>query len=266
MALWGDELAQAIDIFDDQSKILDSSGKGDLNAFQENLGTFHLDPLQVRLFKGSSEDVDHGYIIQQADPVRFISVDGGYGSSIVQNDLRLAEKIVASCGVIALDDYRRAVWPDVTAGYTLWWEKTDSDIIPFACGSNKLFLCREDFTGAYRAALTTPFLVHFYSSSYSSGNAVIDSYRVDLIEQDEARMKNVIALMFKISRPEMFVALKTRMRCNPNCSHSNGLHLGITKPYKRMRIPQRFIPAFDGRRQADLVSLKGDDRQSLVNR
>jgi len=216
MALRSDELALCIDIFDDQSKNLDSSGKGDFNSFQANLAKFHLDPLRIRVFKGSSEDVNHDYILQQVGPVRFFSVDGGHWNSIVQNDLRLAEKTLARDGIIALDDYCRAEWPDVTAGYTLWREKTESDIIPFAAGSNKLFLCRKDFAAAYRAALKTPFLAHYFSKSYQSENAEMDCYRVELVEQDETRIKSAFALILKILQPDIFVALMGRIRGNPN--------------------------------------------------
>jgi len=212
MALRGDELALCIDVFDDQSKNLDASGKGDLNSFQANLAKFGIDPSRIRVFKGSSEDVNHDYILQQVGPVRFFSIDGGHWRSIVQNDLCLAEKTLTRDGVIALDDYCRAEWPDVTTGYTLWQEKTESDIIPFAAGSNKLFLCRKDSAAAYCTALKTPFLSHYFSKSYRSENAEVDCYRVELVKQDEERMKSALALMLKIFRPDIFIALKTKVR------------------------------------------------------
>lgn len=216
MALRDDELALCVDIFDDQSKNLDTSGKGDFNSFQANLAKFHIDPLKTRVFKGSSENVNPDYILQQVGPVRFFSVDGGHWNSIVQNDLRLAEKTLAQGGVIALDDYCRAEWPDVTAGYSLWQENTGSDIIPFASGSNKLFLCRRDFASAYRAALKTSFLIPYLSKSYHSGNADVDCYRVELVEQDETPVKKALALILKIFRPDMFLALRAWGRRKPS--------------------------------------------------
>ena len=143
MALRSDERALCIDLFDDQSKNLDSSGRGDFHAFQENLSKFQIDASRIHLVKGSSEDVTCDDILRQVGPVRFFSVDGGHWKSIVQNDLRLAERCLSPDGVLALDDYCRAEWPDVTAGYALWQQETASDIIPFAVGSNKLFLCRK---------------------------------------------------------------------------------------------------------------------------
>ena len=216
MALRDSELALCIDVFDDQSKNLDSSGKGDFSSLQANLAEFHLDPLRIRVVRGSSEDVDHDDILQQVGPVRFFSIDGGHWKSIVQNDLRLAERTLARGGVIALDDYCRAEWPEVTAGYTLWREKTESDIIPFAAGSNRLFLCRRDFAAAYRAALQSPFLVHYFSKSYRSDNAEVDCYRVELVKQDETTMKEALGLILKLFRPDIFVALLAKIRRNPN--------------------------------------------------
>lgn len=215
MALRSDELALCIDVFDDQRLNLDSSGKGDFNLFQENLAKFHLNPSRIQVFKGSSEDVGCKHILQKVGPVRFFSVDGGHWKSIIRNDLRLAEKSLTSDGVIALDDYYRAEWPDVTTGYTLWQEETESDIIPFAAGSNKLFLCRKGYAAAYRNALKTPFLNHYFGKSYKSEKAEIDSYRVELVEQDEARLKSMLVFMMKLFRPNMFIALKEKFRWIP---------------------------------------------------
>ncbi|AMA08424.1 class I SAM-dependent methyltransferase [Picosynechococcus sp. PCC 73109] len=212
MALKKNELALCIDIFDDQSKNLDLSGKGDFNLFQKNLSMYDIENSNIRIFKGSSEDVTDNYILQQVGPVRFFSIDGGHWKSIVQNDLRLAEKSLSTDGVIALDDYCRADWPDVTTGYKLWQEETESDIIPFAAGSNKLFLCRKSFASAYREALKTPFLCHFFSKTYQSENFEVDSYRVEFVEQDETSVKSALILSLKMFRPDIFIALKSKFR------------------------------------------------------
>lgn len=212
MALKDDELALCIDIFDVQSKNLDASGKGDFDSFQANLAKFHIDHEQVRVFKGSSEDVTSDYILQQIGPVRFFSIDGGHWKSIVQNDLILAEKTLAIGGVIALDDYCRAEWPDVTHGYSLWQERTEAEIIPFATGSNKLFLCQKEYASAYRAALHTPFLRYYLGKSYRTENAEIDCYRVELFNQDEESRTRALELVLKLFRPDMFISLKAKFR------------------------------------------------------
>lgn len=216
MALGENELALCIDIFDAQSKNLDASGKGDFNSFQANLTKFHIDPRQIRVFKGSSEDVTSDYILQQVGPVRFFSVDGGHWKSIVQNDLVLAEKTLAMGGVIALDDYCRAEWPDVTHGYTLWQERTETEIIPFATGSNKLYLCQKEYASAYRAALRTPFLKYYFGKSYRTENAEIDCYRVELYNQDEESKARALELVLKLFRPDLFISLKAKFHRIPN--------------------------------------------------
>jgi hypothetical protein len=211
MALRADELAMCIDLFDDQAKNLDSSGRGDYHSFQENLAKFKIESKRIRTFKGSSEDVSPEYLLQQVGPVRFFSVDGGHWKSIVQNDLRLAEACLSEGGVIALDDYCRADWPDVTAGYAIWQQDTESDIIPFATGSNKLYLCRRSFALAYRTSLKTCFLRYFQGKSYRSESGEVDSYRTDLFEQDETTFARALTLNLKIFRPAIFALLKSRM-------------------------------------------------------
>jgi hypothetical protein len=166
--------------------------------------------VQIRVFKGSSEDVKPEYILQQVGPARVFSVDGGHRKAIVRNDLHLAEKTLTGDGVIALDDYCRAEWPDVTAGFVLWQEETESDIIPFASGSNKLFLCHKESAAMYRTALRTPFLSHYLTKTYRSEDAEVECYRVELVKQDEERMKSALGLMLKIFRPDAFISLQTR--------------------------------------------------------
>lgn len=207
MALQDDEQALCIDVFDEQSKNLDLSGKGNLGVFQKNLAWFNIELPVANIFQASSEDVTPKQVLDQVGPVRFFSVDGGHWSSIVQNDLRLAEATLATGGVVALDDYCRAEWPDVTYGYTLWQEATESDIIPFAIGSNKLFLCRKGYAKAYRKALKTPFLKHYLGKSYKSEIAVMDCYRVEPYNQDEESEKRVSAFMLKLFRPDKFIGL-----------------------------------------------------------
>jgi hypothetical protein len=162
--------------------------------------------------KGSSEDVKPDDILEQVGSVRFFSVDGGHWKSIVQNDLILAEKTLSAEGIIALDDYCRSEWPDVTCGYTLWRNDTKSDIIPFAVGSNKLYLCRKDFAQEYRAALNNPLLREYFTKSHNTDGAVIDCYRLEPFNQDEESTIRAILLSLGIFRPDIYVTLKNMFR------------------------------------------------------
>ncbi len=212
MTLKADEQALCIDLFEDQEKNLDSSGKGDFNAFKKNMEKHDIDFSRIRVLKGSSEDVKSDDILAQVGPVRFFSVDGGHWKSIVQNDLALAEKALSTEGVIALDDYCRAEWPGVTYAYTIWQNDTESDIIPFAVGSNKLYLCRKDYAQKYRAALESSFLRHYFTKSYRADGIEIDCYRVEPFNQDEEHAIRAIGISFSIFRPDIFIALKKWFR------------------------------------------------------
>ena len=212
MALKSGEQALCIDLFDDQKKNLDSSGKGDFDAFKKNIEKHGIEFSMIRILKGSSEDVKPDDILAQVGPVRFFSVDGGHWKSIVQNDLILAENTLSAEGVIALDDYCRAEWPDVTYGYSLWQNDTKSDIIPFAAGSNKLYLCRKDYVQKYRAALKGPLLRQYFTKSYNTDGAVIDCYRLEPYNQDEESAIRAILLSFGIFRPDIFINLKNWFR------------------------------------------------------
>jgi hypothetical protein len=212
MSLKADEQALCIDLFDDQEKNLDSSGKGDFNVFKKNIEKFGFDLSLIRILKGSSEDVRPDDILSQVGQVRFFSVDGGHWESIVRNDLILAEKTLTTEGVIALDDNCRAEWPDVTYGYTLWQNETKSDIVPFASGSNKLYLCRKDYAQKYRAALESPFLSHYFTKSYRTDKSEIDCYRVEAFKQDEESTIRAMLISFSIFRPDIFVTIREWFR------------------------------------------------------
>ena len=202
------EEALCIDLFGDQEKNLDLSGKGDFETFKKNIEKYGIDFSLLRIIQGSSEDVKANDILAQVKPVRFFSVDGGHWKSIVYNDLILAEKTLSAEGVIALDDYFRATWPDVTYGYTSWQHDTKSDIIPFAIGSNKLYLCRKDYASKYRTALENQFLRQYFRKSYNSNGTIIDSYRLEPFRQDEERTIKSILFSFGIFRPDIFVIVK----------------------------------------------------------
>lgn len=205
LALRSDERALAIDLFGDQARNLDGSGVGSRAAFHGNLARFGIDRANVVEIEGSSEYVTPAQITDAVGIVRYFSIDGGHWRGIVQNDLRLAEAVLAPAGVIGLDDYCRTEWPEVTEGYALWRAATTSDVVPFAAGSNKLYLCRRSYRDRYRAALATPFLRRYLTKTYQSGDDAIDNYRVELLSQDEEGLRSAFTNALKIFRPDWFL-------------------------------------------------------------
>ncbi|MEM7020196.1 MAG: hypothetical protein AAF512_23000 [Pseudomonadota bacterium] len=76
MALNETEQALCVDVFDEQEKNLDSSGKGNLNAFNKNLEKYDIAPTLVHILQKSSADVKPEDILALVGPVRFFSVSG----------------------------------------------------------------------------------------------------------------------------------------------------------------------------------------------
>jgi hypothetical protein len=202
LSLKGHELALCIDIFEDQSGNFERSGCGDREVFFENLERFGIDLSRVRVLGESSENVTVDRILNEVGHVRFFSIDGGHWKSIVQNDLALAEGSLVQGGVIALDDVFRADWPEVTFALAPWLERTKTKIVPFACGTNKLYLCHQDFAVAYRESLHTEFLTMFYVKTYRSKDSELDSYRFEVKRYDEADFKEMSRIIMTAFFPD----------------------------------------------------------------
>ncbi len=125
LGLADNEKAYAIDIFDQQHLNKDGSGRGNRDIFEKNLVKFGVAPDAIVIDPRPSDEVKPQDILEAVGPARIFSVDGGHWTSIVQSDLRLAEASIAPHGVIALDDFHRLEWPEVSAGYFAWFGERD---------------------------------------------------------------------------------------------------------------------------------------------
>src|ERR1700761_238614 len=141
LGLRPEEKAYCVDIFSDQHLNKDCSGSGDRAVFERNLARFGIPAPRYVVRQASSMDVTAEDIVEAVGPVRLFSVDGGHWLDIVRNDLAVAEDTLAEGGVIALDDFHRPEWPEVSAGYFKWFETRKKNVVPFAIGFNKLYLC-----------------------------------------------------------------------------------------------------------------------------
>jgi hypothetical protein len=150
------ERAIAIDLFAQQERNVDSSGKGDLEVFLRNVCRWSSsDGLVVH--EGDSTELAGEKLRELAGgPVRFFSVDGGHTKAIVLSDLKLAESAVAPAGVVIVDDVFNEQWPGVATG-TLQYMGDGGQLVPFAIGLNKVFLCSCDYSQRYREALQRSF-------------------------------------------------------------------------------------------------------------
>ncbi len=204
LGLGDDEKAYCIDVFQDQHLNKDSSGKGDMAKFESNIARFGVDTKKIVIDPRSSEQVKPAHILDAVGPVRFFSVDGGHWLKIVQNDLRLAECALADHGVIALDDFHRPEWPDVSAGYFAWHMSRSKPIVPFAIGFNKLYLCLEQWVGFYNQLLTDdPFLSCFLKKHANFQGAIIPVYQEYILPEMKLPRRTVAYL--RVFHPELYL-------------------------------------------------------------
>lgn len=216
LSLKKNELAMCIDLFEDQAKNIDFSGHGDRQILVNNLSNWGLEAgrggSNIRIVTKSSEHITAQHILDVVGRVRFFSIDGGHWEAIVKNDLNLAAGVLVPGGIIALDDIFRAEWPEVTLAFGAWFDRTESasGIVPFACGSNKLYLCPRDYASRYRECLRTDFLTTFYAKTYKSKHFELDSYKTETRDWDEADFQQVCRTILKTFFPDFLIMLKTR--------------------------------------------------------
>jgi hypothetical protein len=138
-----DELCFAIDVFDEQRLNVDCSGRGSSSVFLSHVET--LMASQQRSFRVVQRDTTSFSIIDIVNlfgkkGVKFFSIDAGHTVQHACNDLTLAQEVLVSGGVIALDDYMSVHWPGVTEGFYRFMHFQNRRLKPFLFFQNKLFL------------------------------------------------------------------------------------------------------------------------------
>jgi len=207
MCLNNNEKAYGIDIFDKQEFNLDKSGNGSLSKFKKNLGIFNIPFEVVVIDNRQSEIINKLDILEKVGRIRFFSIDGGHWKDVVTSDLFLAENTIADGGVIALDDFLRSEWPDVSLGYFSWLNETNSNIVPFAIGFNKLYLCEKSYADTYIKLLeTSTFLKFFKAKNYSFLGNNIPIFNHYLLP--EWSFSRQIKHFFKINFPNFYVKFR----------------------------------------------------------
>lgn len=145
------EKAVAIDLFGDQHLNVDRSGGGDLERFQSNLRR-HADARRLVVHQGNSLDLSGADLVRLAEgPLRLVSVDGGHTARHAAHDLGVAEAALADGGIIVVDDVFNERWPGVCDGVHRFFADRPN-LVPFAIGANKTYLCRPSHRDVYRDA------------------------------------------------------------------------------------------------------------------
>jgi hypothetical protein len=140
-----DEVALAIDVFEDQHLNIDWSGSGDRSRFETNMHRHAGGVHDVRILKADSLTLTAADLVRAmpAGDIRMFSVDGGHTVRHVLNDLALASGTLARDGIVIVDDYYNPDWPGVNEGVARFLNN-EVAFAPFGYGDNKLYLCRRD--------------------------------------------------------------------------------------------------------------------------
>jgi hypothetical protein len=155
----------------------------------------------------SSTSVTAADILTSVGPARFFSIDGGHQLDVVRNDLLLAGEVLAEHGVVALDDFLRPEWPDVSAGYFAWLDKSSGSLVPFAIGINKLYLCRRGWVARYQEVLrSSEFLQCFLVKHCNLCGTEIPVFQRFLLTEWGAKQRLVEYLKFY--HPDLYVSYR----------------------------------------------------------
>jgi hypothetical protein len=199
--------AYAIDLFDDQQGNRDGSGRGDRAVFERHLRDFGVSQRAAVIDARGSDQVTAHDIRKGVGDVRFFSVDGGHWRAIVASDLRLAAAVLVDGGVIALDDFLRPEWPDVSAGFFEWFERGSGTIVPFAIGYNKLYLCHEPRVAELQGCLErSAFLKHFLGKHYEFCGRPVPVFQAYPLPEWGLRRRTREYL--KVFHPDLYVRLR----------------------------------------------------------
>jgi len=146
-----DERAVALDVFEDQARNVDDSGRGDRDVLERNVAQWAAES-DVVVVQASSTDVAVADAASTFGRVRLFSVDGGHTSEITLHDLRLAEAVLVDGGVVVLDDVLNAHWLGVLTGLTHYLAG-DHGLVPFALSPNKVYLAAPADAATYAEVL-----------------------------------------------------------------------------------------------------------------
>jgi hypothetical protein len=147
------ERAVAIDLFGRQDLNRDASGRGDKEIFLAHFDRLGGDRAALTILEKDSTAVSAEEILAATGPLRLFSIDGGHTRAVVENDLALAERVMAAGGIVIVDDVYNEAWPEVALGTFSHLSRRDTGLRPFAISPNKLYLCADADRGARYARL-----------------------------------------------------------------------------------------------------------------
>ena len=142
------ERALAADLFDIGQ---DSGGKDSLQlaSFLSSANKLGIQIDRQAIFVGDSRKLDGSSELQQASPLRFVSIDGSHELDLVASDADLASRTITEFGVICFDDFCNPEFPEVTLGVFDFLRSAHERFVPFAITQKKLFVCKREYHDFY---------------------------------------------------------------------------------------------------------------------
>ncbi|WEF50606.1 class I SAM-dependent methyltransferase [[Pseudomonas] carboxydohydrogena] len=137
----------AIDLFENRQENIGHSGLGDRGMFDRNVARF-LYPPSITVISADSTGLSAGDISRHG-AVRFFSVNGRHTEAVTLSNLRLAERSIATGGIVALDGILHQGWTGVISGYVRY-RQAGGRLRAFALVPNKLLLTDEGSAASYR--------------------------------------------------------------------------------------------------------------------
>jgi len=98
---------------------------------------------KVIIHEGSSLQLTSSIVSTKLKPIQVFSVDGCHTYDCTLSDLHLAFDSVTRNGLVIVDDQFNSHWPGVSTGLGAFISQR-KDVVVFAYGFNKTFLCFKD--------------------------------------------------------------------------------------------------------------------------
>jgi hypothetical protein len=133
----------AADLFEDDEGNRATVHAGRESAFFTNSERLGIGIPSAEVYKGNSLDLTPEQIRQRVAQVRLFSIDGGHLYRHVENDIALASHVLHEKGVVIVDDFCTARWPEVTFATYDFLRNDSSEMTPFLVSKNKLYICRK---------------------------------------------------------------------------------------------------------------------------
>lgn len=150
--LGGNETSLGIDLFDQQYKNIDGSGRGSLEICKNNILKYAANPHLIELLSQDSITMKQNQINKVCSdytPFSIVSIDGGHTPLHVVRDFMFASQCVSEHGIIAVDDIFHPDWPGVTEGMYTLLSQRQSPFVPFFLTRKKIFCCSASVQALY---------------------------------------------------------------------------------------------------------------------